>query len=60
MVYDALPSITLQDLVKFTNENIAHKPFRYLILGDENEIDMKGLEKIAPVRKLTTEDIFGY
>ena len=60
VVYDALPSITLQDLVKFTNENIAHKPFRYLILGDENEIDMKGLEKIAPVRKLTTEDIFGY
>ncbi len=60
VVYEALPSITLQDLVKFTNENIAHKPFRYLILGDENEIDMKGLEKIAPVRKLSTEDIFGY
>ena len=60
VVYEALPSITLQDLVKFTNENIAHKPFRYLILGDENEIDMKGLEKIAPVRKLSTEEIFGY
>lgn len=60
VVYDALPSITLQDLVKFTNDNIAHKPFRYLILGDENEIDMKGLEKIAPVRKLSTEEIFGY
>ena len=60
VVYEALPSLTLQDLVKFTNENIAHKPFRYLILGDENEIDMKGLEKIAPVRKLTTEEIFGY
>ena len=60
VVYDALPSLTLQDLVKFTNENIAHKPFRYLILGDENDIDMKALEKIAPVRRLTTEEVFGY
>ena len=60
LVYEALPQITLQDLVKFTNENIAHKPFRYLILGDEKEIDVKSLEKIAPVRHLTTEEIFGY
>ncbi len=60
VVYDALPSITLQDLVKFTTDNIANKPFRYLILGDENEIDMKSLEKIAPVKKLTQEEIFGY
>lgn len=60
VVYKALPSITLSDLVKFVNDNIAHKPFRYLILGDENDIDMKALEKIAPIKKLSTEEIFGY
>lgn len=59
-IYEALPGLTLQDLVKFTNDNIANKPFRYIILGDENDIDMKGLEKIAPVKKLSTEEIFGY
>lgn len=59
-IYEALPSLKLSDLVKFVNDNIAHKPFRYIILGDEKEIDMKGLEKIAPVKKLTTEEIFGY
>ena len=59
-VYEALPSIKLSDLVKFVNDNIARKPFRYIILGDENEIDMKTLEKIGPVKRLTTEEIFGY
>ena len=60
VIYEALPKITLQDLVKFTNENIAHKPFRYIILGDEKELDMKALEKIGPVKRVTTEEIFGY
>ena len=59
-IYEALPKLTLSDLVKFVNDNIAHKPFRYIILGDENDIDMKGLENIAPVKKLSTEEIFGY
>ena len=59
-IYKALPSVTLSDLVKFVNDNISHKPFRYLILGDENELDMNALEKIAPVKKLTTEEIYGY
>ena len=59
-VYQALPAITLQELVKFTADNIAHKPFRYIILGDENDIDMKSLEQIAPVKRVSTEEIFGY
>ena len=59
-MYNVLPKITLQDLVKFVNENIANKPFRYIILGDESDIDMKSLEKIGPVKKLSTEEIFGY
>ena len=39
---------------------MAGKPYRYLILGDEKELDIKGLEKIAPIRRLTLEEIFGY
>jgi hypothetical protein len=30
------------------------------LLGDEKELDMKSLEKIAPVKRLTLEEIFGY
>lgn len=59
-VYKALPSITLDDIVKFEKQNIANKPFRYLILGDEKELDMKALEKIAPIRRVSTKDIFKF
>ncbi len=59
-IYEALPSITLDDIVKFEKENMANKPWRYLILGDEKNLDMKALEQIAPVRRVSTEEIFGY
>jgi hypothetical protein len=39
---------------------VANKPLRYLILGDEKELDMEALEKIGPIRRLTIEEIFGY
>ena len=59
-IYNALPNITLQDVVRFEQQNIANKPYRYVILGDEKELDIKALEKIAPIKRLTTEEIFGY
>ena len=59
-IYNALPSITLQDVVRFEQKNIANKPYRYIILGKEEDLDIKALEKIAPIKRLTTEEIFGY
>ena len=59
-IYEALPSLTLQDIVKFEQENMAKKPYRMMILGNEKDLDMKALEKIAPVKKLSQEEVFGY
>ncbi len=59
-VYEALPKLYLFDIVDFEKETMAGKPYRYLILGDEKELDMERLEKIAPVRRVTLEEIFGY
>ena len=59
-IYNALPGITLSDMVKFEKETMAGKPYRYIILGDEKNLDMKSLERIAPIKRLTTEEIFGY
>ena len=39
---------------------MAKKACRYIILGDEKELDMEALEKVGPVKRLTTEEIFGY
>ena len=59
-IYNALPNVTLQDIVKFEQEQMANKPYRYVILGDEKELDMKALEQLGPVRRISTEEIFGY
>ena len=59
-MYDRLPQVTLQDVLNFERQNMAGKTFKYLILGDESDLDMNALEKIGPVHRLTTEEIFGY
>ena len=59
-IYETLPKLTLNDVINFARENIANKPYRYLILGNEKDIDMDALQKLGPMRRLTTEEIFGY
>ena len=59
-VYEMLPSLKLDDIVKFEQQTMAGKPYRYLILGDEKELDIEALEKIGPIHRLTLEEIFGY
>ncbi len=60
LIYKNLAKVTLQDIVNFEKANMANKPYRYIILGDEKELDMKSLEKIGPIKRLTTEEVFGY
>ena len=59
-IYETLPSITLKDLVDFEKNNIVGKPRLRLILGNKDELNISALEKLGPVRYLTTEEIFGY
>ncbi len=60
IIYKQLPSLQLQDMVQFEKTNIADKSYRYIILGDEKQLDMKALEKIGPIKRLTTEQVFGF
>lgn len=59
-IYNELPKLSLQDIVNFEKETMANKPYRYIILGNEKELDMKSLEKVGTIHRLTTEEIFGY
>ena len=59
-IYEALPSVTLEQMADFERQQMANKQYRYMILGDEKELDMEALGKIGPIRRLTTEEIFGY
>ena len=59
-IFNDLKQVTLQDMVNFEKATMANKSYRYLILGDEKELDIPSLEKIAPIRRLTVEEVFGY
>lgn len=59
-LFETLPSLTLDDVVKFQQENVKGRTYYYCILGDKNELDIAALEKMGKVVYLTTEDIFGY
>jgi len=58
-IYDALPKITFDDL-KQLHQDLSEKPYTYCILGSDKKIDMKDLDKIGEVQKLSLKDIFGY
>ena len=59
-IYQALPNVTLADIVRFEQQQIARKPYRYIILGDEADLDMDALRQIGSIRRISTEEIFGY
>ncbi len=59
-VFEALPSLTLEDIVKFQKENVKGRTYYYCILGDIEDLDMDALSKLGKVVILTPEQIFGY
>ena len=59
-IYKAIPDVTLQDIVAFEQEQMARKPYRYVILGDEKDLDLVELSQTGPIRRVSTEQIFGY
>ena len=59
-VYETLKDLTLKDIVDFEQANMAQKTGCYYILGNEKELDISALEKIAPIRRISLEEIFGY
>jgi predicted Zn-dependent peptidase len=58
-IYRDLPSLTLKDIMRFEQQNMAHKTYRYVILGDEKNLDMNALGKIGTIKRVSTEEIFG-
>ena len=59
-LFEALPSMTLDGLVKFQQSNVKGKNYRYGILGKTEDLDLDAISKLGRVVTLTTEQIFGY
>ena len=59
-IYEDLQGLTLQDVASFEQSRMANKSGRYLILGNEKELDLAALGQIAPIRRISLEEVFGY
>lgn len=59
-IFEQVPGMTFQDVLKFQQEWIKGRTYTYCVLGDEKELDMAALAGYGPIVRLTTEEIFGY
>lgn len=58
--YNAIKNMTLNDVVNFNKNYIKGQKRVVVVLGNENEVDFKALEKYGKVIRLSLEEIFGY
>ncbi len=59
-LFEALPSMSLADIVDFQQKNVKGRTYNIGILGRIEDLDIDALSKRGRVVVLTTEDIFGY
>ena len=58
--FNAIQKMTINDVKTFNANYIKGQKRVVVVLGNENEVDLKGLEKYGKVTKLSLEEIFGY
>ena len=59
-IYEEVKRLTLDDVAAFAKERVAKRTYRYMILGNSKELDMKYLKQRGKVRKFSEKDIFIY
>lgn len=59
-LYEKVPAMTLADVKAFQEKWVKDRKYTYCILGDEKDLNLKGLEPYGKVKKLSREELFGY
>ena len=59
-IYAQVQDMTLADLEAFAQAHVAGRTYRYIILGNEPDLDQAKLQTLGPVHHLSLEEIFGY
>lgn len=60
ILFEELQKLTLEDVKNFQEKWVKGRSYSYCILGNEKELDMKKLASYGPIKRVTTEEIFGY
>jgi predicted Zn-dependent peptidase len=59
-IFEKVQTLTLDDVVKFQQDNIKDRDYAICILGRYEDFDMKSLLDYGPIQKLELKEIFGY
>ncbi|MBQ0024411.1 MAG: insulinase family protein [Bacteroidales bacterium] len=59
-VFEKIQNFTIDDVVKFQQDNIKGRKYTICILGRAEDFDMESLAGFGQIKKVTTEEIFGY
>lgn len=59
-VFNAVQSMTLDDVKATQQQWVKDRKYIYGILGDINDIDLNYLKTLGPIRTVSKEEIFGY
>ncbi len=57
--FDKISGFTMDDVVKFQQDNVKGRKYRIAILGRLSDLNFKELEKFGTVKVLSKKDIFG-
>ena len=60
VIYEKVPALTLDDVVKFQQQYVKGKPHTYGIVGRKSDMDLKSLLDYGTIKQVSTEEIFGY
>ena len=59
-IYDAVPTITFDQLAEFQKQNIANHHYEIAVLGSKSKLDMKALGQFGDIQVLSLDEVFGY
>ena len=59
-LFEQVQQMTLADIKAFQEKWVKDRKYVYVVLGDEKDLNMKGLAEYGPIEKLTQEALFGY
>lgn len=59
-IYEAIPSLKMEDLKAFHQEYVKDGQYDIVLIGDKDKLNFDVLEQYGPVKELTLEEVFGY
>ena len=59
-LFEKVPAMTLPEIKAFQEKWVKDRKYTYCVLGDQKDLDLKGLEQYGPITILSQEEIFGY